>query len=198
MPGHRSVLGSNEKRRAVCTSLSLFSLVIFAYLVGASGRPSHLAEPVLQADSDACPQGMAVAKSGRRQRRPKPVEVDDLVAMYESGMSVNELASQVKIHRTTVMADLRRRGVQTRRNWRELNEEQVLHVIELYESGLSLIELGSRFGVNAETVRQMLIGHGVPRRSPGRTRVGGEGACATATRIRATSRSSPVAHRRAR
>lgn len=136
----------------------------------AVGRLSNLAEPVHRADSDACPPETVVVKSVRRQRRLKPVEVDDLVVMYKSGMSVNELAAQAKIHRTTVMAHLRRRGVKTRRNVPKLREEHASHVIEQYKAGLPLVEVAADFGVNAESIRQVLIERGVPRRQRGRQR----------------------------
>ncbi len=127
---------------------------------------SHLAEPVLKGVSDVSPP--PVIKRTQAQRRLKPYEVDELVAKYEYGMSARQLAEETKIHRTTVMDHLRRRGVMIRRNIRKLNEEQVARLVELYESGSSLVELGYELGVNAETDRRMLIQRGVPRRSQGR------------------------------
>ncbi len=58
--------------------------------------------------------------------------------MYASGLSVNELANQVKIHRTTVMTHLRRRGVRTRANVRKLDDAKAKRAAALYETGLSL------------------------------------------------------------
>ena len=120
-------------------------------------RLSHLAEPVLNGEYDASPP--LVIKRFQTQRRLKPGEVGELVAKYESGMRVRQLAVEFKINRGTVMDHLRRRGVRTRRNLRKLSDEQVRRLIKLYGSGLSLVELGSAFDVNAETIRRMLI-HG--------------------------------------
>lgn len=50
----------------------------------------------------------------QRQRRLNPAEVDQVVAEYESGAPMVELACRWNIHRTTVAAHLDRRGIRKR------------------------------------------------------------------------------------
>lgn len=47
-------------------------------------------------------------------RRLKSEEVDEMVRAYEAGSTPNEMAARFQVHRTTVMANLRRRGVTIR------------------------------------------------------------------------------------
>ena len=79
-------------------------------------------------------------------------------------MTVNQLAKRVKIHRTTVMRHLKRRGAQTRPAVRKLSDTQAEQAAELYSSGLSLKAVAAQFGVDPETVRKELIALGVERR----------------------------------
>lgn len=61
---------------------------------------------------------------------------------------MNELAAQVKIPRTTVMAYQRRRGVKTRRNVRKLDDEVANLAMEVCASGLSFVMFGRELDVN--------------------------------------------------
>ena len=78
-------------------------------------------------------------------------QVDELIVLYSTRDTVNELAARFGIHRTTVMKHIERAGVERRAGIidRHLHEAR-----ELYESGLSLAKVRHRFGVNGETVRQ--------------------------------------------
>jgi DNA-binding CsgD family transcriptional regulator len=93
-----------------------------------------------------------------------PEAVRELVAGYEDGATVYELAEQFKIHRTTVSLHLQRQGVAMRRTG--LSDEQIRQAAKLYEQGLSLVRLAEHMQVNAETVRQALRKHGVRMRRP--------------------------------
>ena len=135
-------------------------------LVDAMVRLSNLAGSTLSAE--LAPPPSVTMRPMHRQNRLKPPEIEGLVAMYESGVSVNELASQVKIHRTTVMTHLRRRKVKTRRHMRKLSDEQVHQAAALYADGLSLTAVGAVFGVNAEAIRREFLKFGIQRRQPGR------------------------------
>lgn len=131
----------------------------------------HLSNLVASIDLDKAPGQEApidVVVQRQKQNRLKPEEIDRLVAMYESGSSVNQLAELVKIHRTTVMAHLKRRGIPTRPTVRALTDEQVQEVIKLYKGGLSTAAIAIRYDVNPGTIRNELIRADVPRRSPGR------------------------------
>jgi DNA invertase Pin-like site-specific DNA recombinase len=53
----------------------------------------------------------AWCKNVRSQRRLIPNRVDELIAAYGAGAPINELARAFAIHRTTVMAHIKHRGV---------------------------------------------------------------------------------------
>jgi DNA-directed RNA polymerase specialized sigma24 family protein len=110
--------------------------------------------------------GSVNMRRGQVQHRLRDDEIDDLVAAYEGGCTVDELAEDFQVHRTTVMSNLKRRGVKTRRN-HGLTPEQIEIAAELYREGWSLARVGERFHVDARTVRDTLAKFGVeirPRR----------------------------------
>ena len=134
--------------------------------VGLIGRLSNLAGSTLSAE--LAPSPSMAMRPMHRQNRLKPPEIEGLVALYESGVSVNQLATQVKIHRTTVMAHLRRRGIRTRRCLRKLSDEQVHQAAALYADGLSLTAVGAEFDVDPGVIRKEFLKFGIQRRQPGR------------------------------
>lgn len=136
-------------------------------LVDALVRLSNTAQPTFAPVLEQSQPSLALAPVNQ-QVRLKPAEIDELVAAYESGVNVAGLATSFKIHRTTVMARLRRRGVRTRRNVRKLNDEQVDQAAGLYVSGMPLAAVGTELGVNAEVIRRELIRTGIARRASGR------------------------------
>jgi DNA-binding CsgD family transcriptional regulator len=89
-------------------------------------------------------------------------DVDDLVAGYEAGATVYELAERFGIHRATVSEHLHRRGVGMR--GAGLREEQVEVAVRLYEQGWSLARTGARLGCTGNTVRFALLRRGVRMR----------------------------------
>lgn len=91
-------------------------------------------------------------------------EVSQLVAHYQAGATVYELADQFDCHRTTVSDHLKSRGVKMRLT--ALTEEQVQEAVRLYESGHSLKSVGQQVGANAETVRSHMRKRGVCVRGP--------------------------------
>jgi DNA-directed RNA polymerase specialized sigma24 family protein len=102
----------------------------------------------------------------RRQvvRKLKTDEVTHLVAQYQAGATVYELAGQFKINRKTVSLHLQRCGIKMR--LQGLADEQVAVAAQLYEQGWSLSKLGTRFEVDPETVRSALKRSGVRMREP--------------------------------
>lgn len=88
-------------------------------------------------------------------------EVDQLVAGYEAGQSLPELANNCGIHHRTVAAHLEQRGVPRRANLRKLSETDVADAARRYTAGDSLAAVSKHHGVNAETVRRALIRAGV-------------------------------------
>ena len=96
------------------------------------------------------------------QRRLADEIIDQLVEDYVSGLSINALARQFGIHRTTVMTHLEARGVQRRQNVRKLSAAKVALASKRYESGLSLASVAKEFGVNAATLTREFRASGIP------------------------------------
>ena len=98
------------------------------------------------------------------QRRLTPDQVEQLVAEYQAGDDMHELADRWGLHRTTVAGHLRRAGVALRR--RGIPTERLTEAISLYGEGWSCQRLAERFGCDDETVRQALKRTGVTLRAP--------------------------------
>jgi transposase len=99
-----------------------------------------------------------------RAADPKPHEVDELVAAYQAGSSVYQLAKQYGIHRGTVGKHLRSCGIDTTAP--ALTDEQAREASQLYADGWSCKKIAKHFGVCAETVRERLHEADVPMRGP--------------------------------
>jgi DNA-directed RNA polymerase specialized sigma24 family protein len=98
------------------------------------------------------------------QRRLSPEQVAQLIADYQAGASMEELAAQWQLHRTTVAAQLRRAGVELRRQG--LPAERMDEAVRLYGEGWSCQRLAERYNCDDETVRQVLKRAGVSIRPP--------------------------------
>jgi DNA-directed RNA polymerase specialized sigma24 family protein len=101
----------------------------------------------------------------RRSRPLKSDQVDALVAGYEAGKSMKELATEFGINRVTVSSYLHRLGVRLRRSG--LDAEQTAQVADLYRSGWSSGRLAEHYEVSTDTVLKALRRAGVairPRR----------------------------------
>ena len=101
-------------------------------------------------------------RSVRRLRRLTESEVDELVERYQNGCSMHTLARDFEIHRTTVSAQLKARGV-----WKpptRLTAEQTTQFVRLYKEGQSLARLAERFTVSQSTVSRILKEAGVTSR----------------------------------
>jgi DNA-binding transcriptional regulator LsrR (DeoR family) len=80
--------------------------------------------------------------------------VGDLVAGYQAGRTVRQLAARFQIHRATVSEHLERHGVARRVCKPQLVGPDVATAHLLYESGRSLAQVGEQYGVHRETVRR--------------------------------------------
>ena len=96
------------------------------------------------------------------QRRLADETIDQLVESYVGGLSIDALARQFGIHRTTVMTHLEARGVQRRQNVRKLSTAKVASAAKRYERGLSLASIAKEFGVNAATLTREFRAAGIP------------------------------------
>ncbi len=88
----------------------------------------------------------------------------EVVDAYAAGASINEVARQFRLHRTTVNSILERHGVPVRA--RTMSQTQVQRARDLYESGLSLVDVGAQLGFNAQTIANRLKALAVPIRAP--------------------------------
>ncbi len=140
------------------------------------GRLSNPPYPFGRA-ATAAPRILARTRGGKGQpaalqiqRRLKPREVDELVAMYEAGSSAPVVAETFGINRETVLLHLERRGVQRRANVRKLSDDDVGIAAKRYEAGDSMASLTASFGVDGKTLRREITAVGVELRQPGRPR----------------------------
>ena len=101
------------------------------------------------------------------QRRLAPAELEALIAEYEAGARVGELAKVYELHRTTVAKHVARAG-KTRS---VMTEAQIDEAVRLYRDGWTLHNLGQRFGVADQTIRRVLIERAVTIRPGGRRKV---------------------------
>jgi DNA invertase Pin-like site-specific DNA recombinase len=95
-------------------------------------------------------------------RRLRPEQVEKLVAGYQAGSTVYQLAEKFRINRGTVSELLERRGVPRRNN--PLSPVQIERATELYAAGLSLVNVGKALGCNGSTVHLGLRKAGVRMR----------------------------------
>ena len=109
------------------------------------------------------------------RRRPKQnqirltsEEVGALVAAYQAGSTLDEVAADFGIYVRTAAAHLERHGVAQRRH--RLTSDEVAEAIHLYEQGWSLSQIGERFGVWPQSIGYRLRRAGVKLRArPGRS-----------------------------
>jgi Helix-turn-helix domain len=101
------------------------------------------------------------------QRPLSQLEIKALLADYEAGERVGELARAYGHHRTTVSAHVARAGKTRGR----LTEAQIEEAIRLYEQGSSLRAVGRYLDVSDKTVRRALHGRAVAVRRRGRIAV---------------------------
>ncbi|WP_082099656.1 helix-turn-helix domain-containing protein [Demequina maris] len=125
-----------------------------------SGKCSPLLEPGRWA---ADPATVARPRSRSQvQRHLSPEGQLEVVQMYQAGKTINAVARQFKLHRTTVTAILDRHDVPVRAHY--MTARQVDEAQTLYESGNSLAEIGRRLGFDPATISNRLTGRGIHRR----------------------------------
>jgi len=78
-----------------------------------------------------------------------------IIAEYRSGLTMNDIAHQRAIHRTTVAVVSDRAGISRRP--KGMTAEQIRLAADLYGCGLSLAAVGSRLGSSASTIRAELM-----------------------------------------
>jgi hypothetical protein len=124
------------------------------------GRLDPLHKSLITCDQGACAAEALLAAPTtapprrRRQRRLSVAQVRNLVHAYETGVSINRLAADFEVHRSTVLDHVHRAG--TRRRYLALDGHQVQEAAHLRRLGKSFSDIGNDLGVPASTVRQYL------------------------------------------
>ena len=90
------------------------------------------------------------------QRRLSDAESDELVRRYRAGESINGLARELGVHRTTVVNHLDRAGVTRRRVARKLTDSAIALAAAQYREGASLAIVAEEFGVHVRTLAKEL------------------------------------------
>ena len=101
----------------------------------------------------------------KQQHRLTDDEQVKLVAAYQAGNAVRELAEQFCTSRQTVSAALNSHGVLRRR--RTLSADEISIAAQFYDGGLSLAKIGKRFEMDAGTIHDALRKVGITMRPVG-------------------------------
>ncbi len=133
-------------------------------LTGQSSKQFALVRQLAAALPGLADASRPAAPPRQQQVRLTPARVAKLVAAYEAGLDMNELAKLYGIHRHSVRAHLDKAGVELRR--RGLTQAQVDEAVRLYVTGSSLARLGQQLGCDHTTVGRALRHRGVALRSP--------------------------------
>ncbi|WP_284742793.1 helix-turn-helix domain containing protein [Amycolatopsis sp. RTGN1] len=91
----------------------------------------------------------------RTARQLRPAEIDELVAAYQAGDRVRELATRFGVSRDTVGKHLRSRGIDTKPPG--LHPDDVPEAARLYRSGWPLARVAEKFNTTASTVQRRLL-----------------------------------------
>lgn len=101
--------------------------------------------------NDPAPSG---PPTRQKQRRLAPDQIDEVVARYVDGESIDGLARAYGINRTTVISHLERNGIQRRRNPRKMTDAKAKAAADRYATGISLAVVAAEFGVCDRTLRR--------------------------------------------
>jgi len=99
------------------------------------------------------------------QRRLREEDINRLVRLYLSGLTINATADRMGIHRTTVIHHLKASGVSRRRHLRKMSDPQVMEAAARYATGISLASVAEEFSVHEGTLTREFRKAGVPIRS---------------------------------
>ncbi len=128
-------------------------------LTGASSKHFAQVRRLAAALPSLIDEPRAPAPVRQQQVRLTLARVAQLVAAYEAGADMNELAKLYGVHRHSVRAHLDKAGVELRRQG--LTEPETAEAERLYVAGVSLAKLGVKFGCDHTTVRRALLRRGL-------------------------------------
>jgi len=86
-------------------------------------------------------------------------EINDLADAYKAGASINDLAAQFGIDRSTILNHLNAMDIP--RRYPALDPDQCEEVCRLYREGLNSTEIGQMFDVSADTVLRVIRKNGI-------------------------------------
>jgi len=116
-------------------------------------------------------RGVAIRNPSRRNRE-LPARGAELVAAYEAGATLKDLAARTGISWESIRAYLADHGVTIRRGppgrAQAVLEAHGAGLVAAYEAGTSLAALGAAVGVSGESVRWFLVSRGVTIRRSSR------------------------------
>lgn len=130
-------------------------------------RPSRVVSRASESASSEEKGRLSNPRRLRVQRGLGSGKIDRLVAGYDAGQSLQDLAQIFGVHRRTVAAHLGKRGVPRRAQHRKLTEAEVIEAYHCYRAGASLAELGRLFDAHAKTMRRALVRAGATIRPRG-------------------------------
>jgi predicted DNA-binding protein (UPF0251 family) len=110
------------------------------------------------------PNFKTVTRLSQRHKHLDEGETARMIAAYQAGSSVYELAEHFGCHRETVSRRLKSRGVQMRHL--AVTTKQIDTAEHLYASGLSLAEVGTQMRIDPSTVWRRLRARGAAIRPP--------------------------------
>lgn len=102
------------------------------------------------------------------QRRLSAADIGELCHLYSEGRSIDSLARQYEVNRTTIITHLDRAGIERRRVARKMSDESVARAAKRYSEGAPLAVVANEFDVHARTLAGEFRQAGVsirPRRS---------------------------------
>lgn len=99
----------------------------------------------------------------RVQRRLTTDETDEILEVYVAGEPICDIAARHRVHRTTVIGRVTRRGL-PRRSDHRWSEQEIQSAADLY-AGESLATVGQHFGIDPATVANRFRRAGVPIRA---------------------------------
>jgi AraC-like DNA-binding protein len=102
----------------------------------------------------------------KKAKRLDEAELSAFQARYREGATVEMLAREFGVHRTTVMAFTKRLNLH--RPIRAMSETQVQQAATMYSEGEPLAVVAKRYGVGVETMRTALLVFGQELRPRGR------------------------------
>src|SRR5665213_3415104 len=153
-PDPKGLSGATEVKKKVKTTRKR---TIFKSLRPALEDPGWLSNPYSTFNM-AVAELLEIMKDaeGRKQGRKTPIpalrhlskaDVDLIVAKYQAGSSIKELVKDMRLHRTTIMHQLEKRGIPRRRNRRKMNDVLATEAKHLHNLGYSYYALAGRYQV---------------------------------------------------